>query len=90
MTVVAEILIKYFKICIISILAPKEIPFISKEYAQQLEFTGNYNDALLHFEKGLTMGQNSDTDNSHHITCKSGKYEYTPIPKSSLPVLHKQ
>ena len=32
-------------------LAPQEIPYISKEYAQQLEFTGNYNEALIHFEK---------------------------------------
>jgi hypothetical protein len=32
-------------------LAPQEIPYISKEYAQQLEFTGNYNEALSHFEK---------------------------------------
>ena len=33
-------------------LAPQEIPYISKEYAQQLEFTGAYADALLHYEKG--------------------------------------
>ena len=33
-------------------LAPKEIPYISKEYAQQLEFTGAYADALIHYEKG--------------------------------------
>ena len=33
-------------------LAPEEIPYISKEYAQQLEFTGAYADALLHYEKG--------------------------------------
>uniref|UniRef100_A0A1I8I8I8 WD_REPEATS_REGION domain-containing protein n=1 Tax=Macrostomum lignano TaxID=282301 RepID=A0A1I8I8I8_9PLAT len=35
-------------------LAPEEIPFISKEYAQQLEFTGDYVNALMHFEKGIT------------------------------------
>ena len=34
-------------------LAPEEIPYISKEYAQQLEFTGAYADALVHYEKGL-------------------------------------
>ena len=33
-------------------LAPEEIPYISKEYAQQLEFTGAYADALVHYEKG--------------------------------------
>ena len=33
-------------------LAPEEIPYISKEYAQQLEFTGAYADALIHYEKG--------------------------------------
>jgi tetratricopeptide (TPR) repeat protein len=37
-------------------LAPQEIPYISKEYAQQLEFTGNYSEALGHYEKGLTIG----------------------------------
>ena len=35
-------------------LAPQEIPFISKEYAQQLEFLGDFPLALQHFEKGLT------------------------------------
>ena len=33
-------------------LAPEEIPYISKEYAQQLEFTGAHADALIHYEKG--------------------------------------
>ncbi|XP_062135942.1 WD repeat-containing protein 19 [Drosophila sulfurigaster albostrigata] len=31
---------------------PLEVPFIAREYAQQLEFTGNYADALYHYEKG--------------------------------------
>ena len=56
-------------------LAPQEIPYISKEYAQQLEFTGNYNEALIHFEKGLTVSNDkrdsSDSD-SHYISCKMG------------------
>nr|CAB3267687.1 WD repeat-containing protein 19-like [Phallusia mammillata] len=34
-------------------LDPDQIPFIAKEYAQQLEFTGNYTAALSHFEKGV-------------------------------------
>ncbi|XP_020625534.1 WD repeat-containing protein 19-like [Orbicella faveolata] len=35
-------------------LAPEQIPYISREYAQQLEFTGDYSNALLHYEKGIT------------------------------------
>uniref|UniRef100_A0A452SZ61 WD repeat domain 19 n=1 Tax=Ursus maritimus TaxID=29073 RepID=A0A452SZ61_URSMA len=35
-------------------LAPDQIPFISKEYAIQLEFTGDYVNALAHYEKGIT------------------------------------
>lgn len=34
-------------------LAPEQIPFVSKEYAQQLEFTGDWANALIHYEKGL-------------------------------------
>ena len=61
----------------INLLAPQEIPFISKEYAQQLEFTGNYNEALTHYEKGLMAAnaqQNPGEDemSGHFITCKSG------------------
>ena len=39
-------------------LAPEEIPYISKEYAQQLEFTGAYADALVHYEKGALKVSN--------------------------------
>lgn len=35
-------------------LAPLQIPFISREYASQLEFMGSYSEALNHFEKGLS------------------------------------
>ncbi|XP_062864836.1 WD repeat-containing protein 19 [Trichomycterus rosablanca] len=35
-------------------LNPDEIPFISKEYAIQLEFVGDYTNALAHYEKGKT------------------------------------
>uniref|UniRef100_A0A8C2YFK5 WD repeat-containing protein 19 n=1 Tax=Coturnix japonica TaxID=93934 RepID=A0A8C2YFK5_COTJA len=35
-------------------LAPDQIPFISREYALQLEFTGDYINALAHYEKGIT------------------------------------
>ncbi|KAM7326335.1 hypothetical protein ACRRTK_014813 [Alexandromys fortis] len=42
-------------------LAPDQIPFISKEYAIQLEFTGDYVNALAHYEKGIT-GENKEHD----------------------------
>uniref|UniRef100_A0A8B9N9U1 WD repeat-containing protein 19 n=1 Tax=Accipiter nisus TaxID=211598 RepID=A0A8B9N9U1_9AVES len=42
-------------------LAPDQIPFISKEYAMQLEFTGDYINALAHYEKGIT-GNNKEHD----------------------------
>ncbi|XP_015684513.1 WD repeat-containing protein 19-like, partial [Protobothrops mucrosquamatus] len=38
-------------------LAPDQIPFISKEYAVQLEFTGDYVNALAHYEKGITSNK---------------------------------
>ncbi|XP_031991730.1 WD repeat-containing protein 19 isoform X1 [Hylobates moloch] len=42
-------------------LAPDQIPFISKEYAIQLEFAGDYVNALAHYEKGIT-GDNKEHD----------------------------
>ncbi|EDO29788.1 predicted protein, partial [Nematostella vectensis] len=35
-------------------LAPEHIPYISREYAQQLEFTGDYSNSLIHYERGIT------------------------------------
>ena len=35
-------------------LAVDEIPYISKEYALQLEFTGQYSDALQTYERAVT------------------------------------
>lgn len=52
-------------------LAPEQVPFIAREYAQQLEFTGNYSEALFHYEKGLrdyVGGNLSD----HSKLCKGG------------------
>jgi len=50
-------------------LAPNEIPFISREYAQQLEFTGDYVSALHHYESGITrMEQYGD----HDEACNAG------------------
>ena len=50
-------------------LAPDQIPFISKEYAGQLEFTGDYVNALLHMEKGLT-GKAENVE--HDESCAAG------------------
>ncbi|XP_066931056.1 WD repeat-containing protein 19-like isoform X2 [Clytia hemisphaerica] len=50
-------------------LAPEEMPFISKEYAQQLEFTGDYPNALLHFENGIT---NESDFKDHDEICTGG------------------
>lgn len=50
-------------------LAPDQIPYISKEYAQQLEFTGDYMNALAHFEKGITK---DEKQREHDEVCASG------------------
>ncbi|XP_051820903.1 WD repeat-containing protein 19 [Antechinus flavipes] len=50
-------------------LAPEQIPFISKEYAVQLEFTGDYVNALAHYEKGIT---GDDKHLEHDEACLAG------------------
>ncbi|XP_064636625.1 WD repeat-containing protein 19-like isoform X3 [Lineus longissimus] len=50
-------------------LAPEQIPFISKEYAQQLEFTGDYLNALSHYEKGVTK---EEANKEHDESCAAG------------------
>lgn len=50
-------------------LAPEQIPFISKHYAHQLEFMGDFPVALQHFEKGLT---NTPPNEEHDETCRGG------------------
>ncbi|XP_028657806.1 WD repeat-containing protein 19 [Erpetoichthys calabaricus] len=50
-------------------LAPTQIPFISKEYAIQLEFTGDYVNALAHYEKGIT---NDNKFQEHDEACLAG------------------
>ncbi|XP_038608395.1 WD repeat-containing protein 19-like [Tachyglossus aculeatus] len=50
-------------------LAPDQIPLLSKEYAIQLEFTGDYINALAHYEKGIT-GNNKYQD--HDEACLAG------------------
>ncbi|XP_062348693.1 WD repeat-containing protein 19 isoform X1 [Cinclus cinclus] len=48
-------------------LAPDQIPFISKEYAVQLEFMGDYVNALAHYEKGIT-----ENSKEHDEICLAG------------------
>ena len=50
-------------------LSPEQIPFISKEYAQQLEFTGDYTNALTHYEKGITK---EEKHRDHDESCAAG------------------
>ena len=50
-------------------LAADQIPFISKEYAQQLEFTGDYPNALRHYEQGITR---DEKHRDHDEACASG------------------
>ncbi|XP_015683891.1 WD repeat-containing protein 19, partial [Protobothrops mucrosquamatus] len=50
-------------------LAPDQIPFISKEYAVQLEFTGDYVNALAHYEKGITSNKKFQ---EHDEACLAG------------------
>lgn len=44
-------------------IAPKEVCAISLEYAQQLEFSENYRDALLHYQKALSYKRNNEPVN---------------------------
>ncbi|ELT93993.1 hypothetical protein CAPTEDRAFT_173399 [Capitella teleta] len=50
-------------------LSPDQIPFISKEYAQQLEFTGDYANGLMHYEKGITK---DEENREHDESCAGG------------------
>ncbi|KAL1509542.1 hypothetical protein ABEB36_004257 [Hypothenemus hampei] len=49
-------------------MAPEQVSMISREYAQQLEFLGNYSEALIHYEKGLQENLSPE----HTFTCKAG------------------
>uniref|UniRef100_A0A0N4ZGZ8 TPR_REGION domain-containing protein n=1 Tax=Parastrongyloides trichosuri TaxID=131310 RepID=A0A0N4ZGZ8_PARTI len=55
-------------------LAPSDVPIISKEYAQQLEFMGKYDDALKYYEKGLFKedSNTSEEEFEHNEICNSG------------------
>uniref|UniRef100_A0A672JFN3 WD repeat-containing protein 19 n=1 Tax=Salarias fasciatus TaxID=181472 RepID=A0A672JFN3_SALFA len=50
-------------------LAEDQIPFISKEYAGHLEFTGDYLNALAHYEKGMT---HNNKFQDHDEACLAG------------------
>eukprot|EP00118_Oscarella_pearsei_P011922 m.83949 g.83949 ORF g.83949 m.83949 type:complete len:1349 (+) comp36373_c0_seq7:62-4108(+) len=50
-------------------LAPDQMPYISREYAQQLEFMGDYANALHHYERGRTE---KVEDSEHNSLCSSG------------------
>ncbi|KAL8576385.1 hypothetical protein ACOMHN_048952 [Nucella lapillus] len=50
-------------------LSPDQIPFISKEYGQQLEFTGDFVSALKHFENGVTKDAK---EREHDEMCACG------------------
>ena len=49
-------------------LAPGEMPTISREFATQLEFTGDYPAALLHYERGLAGDKTVDSQ----AACRAG------------------
>lgn len=51
-------------------LAPERIPYICKEYGQQLELTGRYNEALSYYEKGLQVSD--QLDDKQILSCYSG------------------
>ncbi|CAF94207.1 unnamed protein product, partial [Tetraodon nigroviridis] len=50
-------------------LAEEQIPFISKEYAVQLEFNGEYVSALTHYENGITHDKEFQ---EHDEACQAG------------------
>ncbi|CAO4369481.1 unnamed protein product [Caenorhabditis nigoni] len=52
---------------------PKEIPFLSKEYAQELELTGDHANALANYEKGVVDNANNTPElQEHNEICQSG------------------
>ncbi|XP_055600777.1 WD repeat-containing protein 19 [Uranotaenia lowii] len=64
-----------------SSLAPEQLPFLAREYAQQLEFTGNHAEALMNFERGLKYDSvpnsangviQQDVIEQHVMLCKAG------------------
>uniref|UniRef100_A0A8R1DX62 WD repeat-containing protein 19 n=1 Tax=Caenorhabditis japonica TaxID=281687 RepID=A0A8R1DX62_CAEJA len=50
----------------------KEIPFLSKEYAQELELTGDHANALVNYEKGVIDDADTPELQEHNEICQSG------------------
>ncbi|TNN10005.1 WD repeat-containing protein [Schistosoma japonicum] len=57
-------------------LAPYEIPFICREYAMEMECTGDYVNALMYYERALNVSD----DNNEFKALKYSK-EYLPPPQ---------
>ncbi|VDP37007.1 unnamed protein product [Schistosoma curassoni] len=55
-------------------LAPKEIPFICREYAIEMEYTGDYINALMHYERAL----NPSSDNNEDKCLWNSKEKHQP------------
>ena len=53
-------------------LAPGETPTISREYGQQLEFTGDYPAALQHYERALLPTVSGPEEEEHNASCRAG------------------
>ncbi|CAI2349776.1 unnamed protein product [Caenorhabditis sp. 36 PRJEB53466] len=52
---------------------PKEIPFLSKEYAQELELTGDHANAIANYEKGVVENPDNLPElQEHNEICQSG------------------
>ncbi|CAJ0941201.1 unnamed protein product, partial [Mesorhabditis belari] len=52
--------------------AKDQIPFISKEYAQQLEFMGDYSTAMQHYTDGILDEEETEEILEHNDVCRSG------------------
>ena len=48
-------------------LAEDQLPFIAREYAQQLELNGNYIEALVNYEKALGDYQDDEEEEGQHF-----------------------
>lgn len=51
------------------VLHPESIPSISREYAEELELTGSFMEALNHYEQGITK---LESEEEHDKICAGG------------------
>lgn len=63
-------------------LAPKEIPFICREYAIEMEYTGDYINALMHYERAL----NPSSDNNEDKSLWNSKEKHQPSQSINIVV----